>query len=354
MKQKWIIILSVVAITIIGVLIWFKNPIDMMAANPEEIMEIAIFDGNTGGSLHITDKEDISYIIENLNTIKLKRGKLSSGYTGYSFKTTIYGNNGEEIGGWNNFIINSGDTIRKDPFFYEVVEGSIDYQYIKTLVEEQNTKQKFDLIPMLMVKGELYLDTGKESDFNRTCGTMDGEITSTVEPFEKPTKDNQSNFGSGYGYQFVSPNNIDILINEKWIRFEKESKDITEKNYERISEYMKEHSIATFSPYYELLDFQISDYVEKSTDEGIEATFYYKIIEKNYDKDPDTVGYIKEAKESGSQNYQQMYDEYLESREMNFDFKVIIDKEDKITLYSNVSPNGVQWEETKMTDYILQ
>ena len=225
---------------------------------------------------------------------------------------------------------------------------------INTLIEDQNTNQKFDFIPMVIVKGELYLDTGKESDFNRTCGTMDGEITSTVESFEKPTKDNQSNFGKGYGYQFVSPNNIDILIDEKWIRFEKESKDVTNENYERISEYMKEHSIAAFSPYYELLDFQISDYVEKSIDEGIEATFYYKIIEKNYDKDPDTVGYIKEAKESGNKNYQQMYDEYLEPREMNFDFKVVIDKEDKITLYSNVSPNGIQWEETKMTDYILQ
>lgn len=256
MKQKQITILSVVVIIIIGILIWFKNPIDMTEINPEEIMEIAIFDGNTGSSLHITDKEDISYIIGNLNTIKLKRQKLSFGYTGYSFKTTIYGRNGEEIDGWNNFIINSKDTIRKDPFFYDVVEGGIDYQHIETLIEEENMKQKIDLIPMVMVNGELYLDTGKESDFDRKCGTMDGDITSTVESFEEPTKDDQSNFGSGYGYQFVSPKGIDILINEKWFRFEKESKDMVDKNYERISEYMKEHSIATFSPYYELLDFQ--------------------------------------------------------------------------------------------------
>lgn len=125
-------------------------------------------------------------------------------------------------------------------------------------------------------------------------------------------------------------------------------------NYKKISEYMKEQSIAAFSPYYELLDFQISNYEEKIVDGNVEATFFYKIIEKNYDKDPDTVGYIKEAKESGNKNYQQMYDEYLQPRESNFDLKIVIDKDDKITLYSNVSPKGIKWEETKMTDYILK
>ena len=125
-------------------------------------------------------------------------------------------------------------------------------------------------------------------------------------------------------------------------------------NYEKISQYMKEHSIAAFSQYYELLDFQISNYEEKLVDDKIEATFFYKIIEKNYDKDPDTVGYIKEAKESGNQNYQQMYDEYLEPRESNFDLRVVIDKDENITLYSNISPKGIKWEETKMTDYIIK
>lgn len=77
-----------------------------------------------------------------------------------------------------------------------------------------------DLIPMLMVDGKLYYDTGKESDIIGRCGVMDGEITSTVDGSEIPTKDNQSNFGEGYGYQFVSQNSIDVYINEKWIRFE--------------------------------------------------------------------------------------------------------------------------------------
>ena len=32
-------------------------------------------------------------------------------------------------------IINSEDTIRKDPCFYSVVTGKIDYNYIKSIVK---------------------------------------------------------------------------------------------------------------------------------------------------------------------------------------------------------------------------
>ena len=48
-----------------------------------------------------------------------------------------------------------------------------------------------------------------------------------------------------------------------------------------------------------------------------------------------------------------MYDEYLEQKEMNFDLKVVIDKDGKTTLYSNVSPKGIKCDETKMSDFIL-
>ncbi|MGI6730801.1 MAG: M56 family metallopeptidase [Anaerovoracaceae bacterium] len=123
---------------------------------------------------------------------------------------------------------------------------------------------------------------------------------------------------------------------------------------ERISAFMKEESEKTFSPYYELLDFEISNYKEEVVNGNVEGTFNYKIIHKNYDRDPDTVAYIKEAKEKGNPNYQQMYDEYLQPQEMNFHLKVVIDENDSMTLYSNISPVGVEWEETKMSDYILR
>ena len=98
-------------------------------------MEIVVFNGNSGNTTHITDKEQVQHIVENLNDIEIKRAKPSVGYCGYSFKLTFYLSDGSEADDWNNFIINSDDTIRKDPFFYSVTKGKIDYTYIKNITE---------------------------------------------------------------------------------------------------------------------------------------------------------------------------------------------------------------------------
>lgn len=55
---------------------------------------------------------------------------------GYSFNTTIHPSNNDKLERWDNFIINSEEAIRKDPFFYKVIEGSIDYEYINNLIKE--------------------------------------------------------------------------------------------------------------------------------------------------------------------------------------------------------------------------
>jgi hypothetical protein len=124
-------------------------------------------------------------------------------------------------------------------------------------------------------------------------------------------------------------------------------------NYFKISSYLQEESINVFSPYYELLDFNISEYKEEIINGNVESIFNYTVIHKNYDKDPDEVEYIKEAKEKGDSNYQQLYDEYLQPKEMNFQLKAIINEDGLITLYSNVSPKGTEWKEVKMSDFII-
>lgn len=135
MKKMIIILLSVVAIFLVGFSVWYNAPIDLMSLDHNKVLEIVVFNGNTGNTTHIVDKEQIQHIIENLNDVELKRSKPSVGYSGYSFKTTIYLIDGNEANGWNNFIINSDDTIRKDPFFYTVNKGKIDYDYIKSITE---------------------------------------------------------------------------------------------------------------------------------------------------------------------------------------------------------------------------
>lgn len=125
-------------------------------------------------------------------------------------------------------------------------------------------------------------------------------------------------------------------------------------SYNKIYDYLEKESRLAFSPYYKLLSFEISDYEESVVDGLTEAIFSYKLIHKYYNKDPDTVGYIKEAKEKGNENYQQMYDEYLQPKEMNFHLKVTIDDQGTFTLYSNDSPIDIQWGEAKMSDFILK
>ena len=121
--------------------------------------------------------------------------------------------------------------------------------------------------------------------------------------------------------------------------------------YDKISAYMEEECKKVYSPYDELLSFDISNYKEDTESGSVEATFFYKVKSKNYYKDPDTVGYIKEAKENGDSSYQSLYDDYLKPHEMNFDLKATIDANGLITLYSN-SPSGTEWEKVQMSDFI--
>ncbi|MDD4090029.1 MAG: M56 family metallopeptidase [Tissierellia bacterium] len=134
----------------------------------------------------------------------------------------------------------------------------------------------------------------------------------------------------------------------------KNDKSVTVSNEDKISAYLKENSINTFSLYYELLDFNISDYQEKIVDGKIEAIFSYTIVHKNYDRDPDTVQYIKEAKERGDKNYQTYYDEYLKPQNMNFFLKAVIDEYNTITLYSkNPAIESEEWHQVEMSDFVI-
>ncbi len=135
MKKKIAILFAVIAILLAGIAVWYQAPIDLMDLDYNEVKEIVVFNGNTGNATHITDKDQIQHIVDHLNEVELKRSKLSVGYAGYSFKVTIYLYDGNEADDWNNFIINSEDTIRKDPFFYSVTKGKIDYSYIENIVE---------------------------------------------------------------------------------------------------------------------------------------------------------------------------------------------------------------------------
>lgn len=91
------------------------------------------------------------------------------------------------------------------------------------ITKEQATNSgASDNVRMIKVKGNIYYDTGKQSDSLR-CGIMDGTITSQCDAGSQPVYDNQSNFGSGYGYQYAINDTIEVHIEEEnaWEIFKK-------------------------------------------------------------------------------------------------------------------------------------
>lgn len=72
--------------------------------------------------------------------------------------------------------------------------------------------------PMVKVDGTTYTDTGYENAMV-TCGTADGEIKTTVDGKSMPENNDESNFGTGYGYQVWEKGYINVEIEGRWILF---------------------------------------------------------------------------------------------------------------------------------------
>lgn len=88
-----------------------------------------------------------------------------------------------------------------------------------------NEKAEHNYPPMVKVAGVVYVDTGYENAM-ATCGTADGEIKTAVDGTKKPVRDDQSNFGTGYDYQFWEKGYMNVRLNNRWILF----KDLNLKN----------------------------------------------------------------------------------------------------------------------------
>ena len=80
----------------------------------------------------------------------------------------------------------NGEIAETDPLQINTV-------YAITLKTPAKADTKWDVIPMVMIGGKLYYDTGEESSRDRHSDEMDGEITSTVDG---------SNAGSGQSVKF--------------------------------------------------------------------------------------------------------------------------------------------------------
>jgi hypothetical protein len=118
---------------------------------------------------------------------------------------------------------------------------------------------------------------------------------------------------------------------------------------EQFTNYIAGLFTEKYTPYYQVLGFEFTNVDHVQTDNVLEVTFFLKMIVQNYYKDPDTVEYIKQAKENGSKYYKQLYDEYNQPKESNYDLKFTAGLSDgqldmdSIQLFTNIHPKGVEY-----------
>ncbi len=82
-----------------------------------------------------------------------------------------------------------------------------------TLDNETQTGVIADYPAMVMVDNQLYKDSGEMLDIP-VSAEQDGQITSSCD--NVPTENNQSNFGTGYSYQYGEDNSIYVLLEDGW------------------------------------------------------------------------------------------------------------------------------------------
>lgn len=133
-KQKTLLsILAVIIVIIVILAIWYFLPKSFLrGVSPTDVTAISVFDGNTGKSFTIDNREEIKYIVENIQSREMKKDKISLLHSGYSFRMSFYGEKEKVL---DSFIINSPNTIRSDPFFYSC-EGGLCFDYLKELEDQ--------------------------------------------------------------------------------------------------------------------------------------------------------------------------------------------------------------------------
>lgn len=131
-KRKYIVPIIGAVIVGIGVLGWQK-PIKLLKhVDERKISRIEVFNGHTGNRFVIEHKDDVDFILSNIQNAKLKRDSISLGYMGYEYRLEFYNLAGKKI---EEVIINSEDTLRKDPFFYREQNSILCIEYLQ-LIEQ--------------------------------------------------------------------------------------------------------------------------------------------------------------------------------------------------------------------------
>ena len=135
--KKFLIVLTCIAVIFIGGFAWWRMPVRFLKnIESENISRIEVFNGSTGIRFTVTDQKDIKYIVENISQKTMRKSGISLSFTGTRYNMKFISPDEEVI---DSFIINSKNTIRKDPFFYFDETESLCSEYLREL-EKKTSK----------------------------------------------------------------------------------------------------------------------------------------------------------------------------------------------------------------------
>ena len=105
MKKKYILYgaIALFVIAAIAICIWYFSPKTFLKnTNANDVTSISVFNGSTGKSFVIENTDEIRYIVENVQSVEMKRDNISSNYNGFSFSLTLKNVDGKTI---DSFIV---------------------------------------------------------------------------------------------------------------------------------------------------------------------------------------------------------------------------------------------------------
>lgn len=265
---------------------------------PEEVTEMTV--------THIRSGEETEYMIDGAKLDEMKNwaSHLSMKHKVYKDGSTPGDMDGGEVYSFHmegeytefSYIINGKNDcyILMGDEWYAVSNPTDPFE--EGGLKSIGAQNQWDRIPMLMVDGELYLDTGKETPID-AVDSISGEIVSTVDGTEKPTENGQSNFGC-VGSRYVLQDDCAVVnIDDTWIIFEKESSEETVLSLDTVLELSKKGNSLTWSDFeqYNSTDIGSGLYILRY---DIDSNFYLLIGGGGKELPPMYIRLVKTSDES--------------------------------------------------------
>ncbi len=146
-KRIYISVCIILAVLLVGVSIWWHLPVKRMKVDYDNIKKIVVTDLVTSEEIVVTDKKSKALITGGLQAenLTIKKDGFSHGDLNFGYKVEIKLKDDSlaDMNGWDEFIVNSDNSFRKDPFYYKLYyfkqedySGNV-YRYIHMLFQKQ-------------------------------------------------------------------------------------------------------------------------------------------------------------------------------------------------------------------------